>query len=504
MHLASCLPFEQAARMIADLLGVRVSAETARRLAEQTGAWMEVVQTQEREEEASRAPADQPAPLQCVMSADGAMISLVHKQWVEVRTLAIGEPVSKRGADGKAETHVDHLSYFSSLSDASTFLELAAGEMQRRKVTQAKQVCAVTDGAEWCQAVADRYRPDAVRILDFPHAAEHLSLLLESCGQAGMQLPNQMLSRCLHILKHRGPAALVRVATRLSPELAQQKGIGEHVEYLRKREALIQYPRFREQGWPIGSGMVESANKLVVQARLKGSGMHWERKNVNPMLALRLAVCNDRWQEMWRKALAYRSHLSTRAPTLPLVQSNQAPASGGTCTSPATAPSPVPAKPRPRIQQASWRQLPSTYSQPQRTESFPDAETSTPEAVVCRSCGEPIVCVRGHRKRLYCSDACRTRACRARSTTSSSSLPRPMRIKHEVRRLLPRTPIKRSCSYHPPSQPFVKEQTDLCPCGTPVVVVPGRGHRPRLYCSDRCRMRAHRWRHAEQATAATG
>ena len=55
MHLASCLPFEQAARMIADLLGVRVSAETARRLAEQTGAWMEVVQTQEREEEASRA-----------------------------------------------------------------------------------------------------------------------------------------------------------------------------------------------------------------------------------------------------------------------------------------------------------------------------------------------------------------------------------------------------------------------------------------------------------------
>ena len=65
----------------------------------------------------------------------------------------------------------------------------------------------------------------------------------------------------------------------------------------------MQYPRFQQQGWPIGSGMVESANKNVVEARLKGTGMHWERRNVNPMLALRNAVCNARWQEMWRKAI---------------------------------------------------------------------------------------------------------------------------------------------------------------------------------------------------------
>jgi hypothetical protein len=44
---------------------------------------------------------------------------------------------------------------------------------------------------------------------------------------------------------------------------------------------------------------VESANKLLVQARLKGAGMHWERSHVNPMLALRTIVCNDRWIEHW-------------------------------------------------------------------------------------------------------------------------------------------------------------------------------------------------------------
>ena len=63
--------------------------------------------------------------------------------------------------------------------------------------------------------------------------------------------------------------------------------------------AQLQYPQFVADGWPIGSGMVESANKLVVEDRLKGAGMHWADTNVNPLLALRNAICNDRWAECW-------------------------------------------------------------------------------------------------------------------------------------------------------------------------------------------------------------
>jgi hypothetical protein len=118
-----------------------------------------------------------------------------------------------------------------------------------------------------------------------------------------MRFPPHMLDRCLHILTHRGSGPLLRLADRLERDLAQQKGIQEHLDYLRKREGLMQYPQFRQQGWPIGSGMVESANKNVVEARLKGTGMHWERNHVNPMLTLRNAVCNDRWRKMWQKAL---------------------------------------------------------------------------------------------------------------------------------------------------------------------------------------------------------
>src|SRR5207248_1373378 len=60
-------------------------------------------------------------------------------------------------------------------------------------------------------------------------------------------------------------------------------------------------PEYRARGFPIGSGAVESANKVVVEARLKGAGMHWERSHVNPMLALRNAVCSHRWEEAWEQ-----------------------------------------------------------------------------------------------------------------------------------------------------------------------------------------------------------
>lgn len=63
---------------------------------------------------------------------------------------------------------------------------------------------------------------------------------------------------------------------------------------------MMQYPLYQQQGWPIGSGMVESANKLVVEARLKGAGMHWQRTHDNPMLALRNGVCNKRSDEALR------------------------------------------------------------------------------------------------------------------------------------------------------------------------------------------------------------
>ena len=69
--------------------------------------------------------------------------------------------------------------------------------------------------------------------------------------------------------------------------------------YLRRRIEQLRYTSFQALGYPIGSGMVESGNKLVVEARMKGAGMHWQRGNVTPMVALRGVLCSGRWRKAW-------------------------------------------------------------------------------------------------------------------------------------------------------------------------------------------------------------
>lgn len=76
------------------------------------------------------------------------------------------------------------------------------------------------------------------------------------------------------------------------------------IRYLEKRLPMIDYPHFRRQQIPIGSGNVESGHKVVMQQRMKQAGMRWAERNLNPMLALRVALCNQRWKMSWQASEA--------------------------------------------------------------------------------------------------------------------------------------------------------------------------------------------------------
>ena len=301
VRLASWMSFEAAQEFLADLLGVQVSKATARRATLATGEAQLAVCEREQERLKHEVPQAPAGADKQALSADGAMVHLVAGEWVEVKTLALGEVTrNKRG-----EVTTQQLSYFSRLCDATSFEEAALIETHRRGLEPASQVCAVQDGAEWLQGLVDYHRADAVRILDFAHAAEYINEIGQAVQAAGGRLPAKWLEGVLHRLKHQGPARvldhLAWLAARYPSPLMQEK-----LAYVQKREAHMQYPSYQQAGWPIGSGSVESANKLVVEARLKGAGMRWERRNVNPMLVLRNAVCNRRWNETWASSLAQR------------------------------------------------------------------------------------------------------------------------------------------------------------------------------------------------------
>ena len=247
MHLASCMPFERAAQMMEAVLGVQVSEATVRRHTEEAGAHSEAVQTMQAQAPEQTEPKGSVSARQAI-SADGACVPLLKGQWAEVRTVARGSVEQQRTAKGEQEVHVGQLSYFSRLTDAATFADLAEAETRRRGVRQTKAVCAVTDGADWRPRFIDLHRPDAVRILDFPHAAEHLSALAEALAQAGVSLPPKALQRSLHLLKYRGPGLLLRWLDRLPSQVAQQEGVREHLHSSRQARGLDAVPTLSTRG----------------------------------------------------------------------------------------------------------------------------------------------------------------------------------------------------------------------------------------------------------------
>jgi hypothetical protein len=149
------------------------------------------------------------------------------------------------------------------------------------------------------------HRHDALRILDFAHAASYVSEIADKVREGGGHLSATWEEGVLHRLKHEGPTRVLCHLSRLARRYPQ---IQEQVTYLQKRRELMDYPTYRVSGWPIGSGSVESSHKLVVQARLKGPGMHWRPEHINPMLALRLALLNERWAESWQEQHRLRQH----------------------------------------------------------------------------------------------------------------------------------------------------------------------------------------------------
>src|SRR2546421_12939395 len=160
VRLASWMPFASAQELLQDRLGGRGSKATARRATLATGEaalWVCEREEERLKQEAPPAPggADKQA-----LSGDGAMVHLVGGEWVEVKTLALGEVTR----DTRGEVCTQHLSYFSRLSDAASFEEAALVETHRRGLGRAREGCAGQDGAQGLQRLVNYHPADAGRI----------------------------------------------------------------------------------------------------------------------------------------------------------------------------------------------------------------------------------------------------------------------------------------------------------------------------------------------------
>lgn len=323
VRLGSRLAFGDAAEQLAFFWHLDVGEETMRRVTKGAGAAWVAIQEAETADLEATLPEPPPGPAVQQLSVDGAMAPLVGGAWAEVKIAAIGTVVVTPPAhpDEDAAVHTRDLAYFARMAEAPSFARGLGTEIHRCGVQTAGTVVAVNDGALWIQGVVDRYRRDAVRVLDFPHAVEHLALAAHETWDADSPLARAWLDTQAHTLKHLGPKP-VREALRALPvgeAAAPQAAAAARaatLAYLDARLDQLRYPEFRARGYPIGSGAVESACKLVIEARLKRSGMRWARPSVNSMVSLQTVRASGRWDEAWPRivdGLRHAPHARQRA-----------------------------------------------------------------------------------------------------------------------------------------------------------------------------------------------
>ena len=163
------------------------------------------------------------------------------------------------------------------------------------------QIHALADGAEWIEKKGREVFGDQLLFtVDFFHLSDYLAAAAQSCRP---KHPKRWLATQQERLKKGAVKKVLqaleanREADNLPDELAPVRCA---LRYLSNRLDQINYPRALANDLPIGSGLIESGNRHVLQARLKRAGTAWLKENAHNLAQLRVLRSNDRWDEYWR------------------------------------------------------------------------------------------------------------------------------------------------------------------------------------------------------------
>jgi len=344
--------FAGAAASLAEHHGVVVDTETVRALSEGLGALAE-------EDQADRTTyavpqADLPATL--LVSMDGVFVP--HRDgWHEAklgRLAALGPRPSGDAAGLQALRPLGPSTYCIGLEATEVFWPRFLREAWRCGLGRGvRQVVLLGDGGEWIWLGGRALRlpgVEVIEILDFYHASEYLAEVARLVFPTCPLRQQTWLAAVRHRLRHEGPTPVLRALARLRPPSpAAADRVRTALAHFTKHAPRMAYPHFAAQGLPIGSGLVESACKSVVQQRQVQAGMRWGQPGSQQIATLRVLEQSGRWAAFWQTRPLHRLRClpSPAAPSTPVV----APAN-----SPQAPPPAAPADPaRPPAQRVQTR-----------------------------------------------------------------------------------------------------------------------------------------------------
>ena len=290
-QIAGRMSYAESVRLLEELTGLRLEESVVERIVAELGGRLRAEETSAMAEcdcgEILPLCAESPERLYVGMDGTSAHID---GAWHEVKTGVVYEAM--RGADGVDKAVNSR--YVAAQESAESFGDRLYVTAAQAGVEYADQVVVIGDGAEWIWNLAAHHYPDAIQIVDYWHACEHIHELATAYYGEGTTKGKRWAQDHCRWLKQRGPGTLLRALKRMKPKTDEQReAVRRELGYFTNHRHRMQYARFRQAGLMIGSGPVEAACKVVVGQRLKGAGMRWSGRGADAILAIRAALVSS-------------------------------------------------------------------------------------------------------------------------------------------------------------------------------------------------------------------
>jgi hypothetical protein len=303
VKLSGMVSYGDAAEILQETGQIRISKSSVWRL---TRTWGSVLREQEAQEE--HRPARSATGGRLSASLDGALVYILGEGWKEFKVGTISEVeeemvLNPHTLEEEPQGRAKRTSYVASLGGPQAIGALLWQEAVRRGWQTVLDQEVVADAAAWIWNLVADYFYDSLQIVDWFHAVEHLSNAAESAYPDALPARQRWLKEHKTIL-FQGEAEqigqqLQQLAQTAPP--AAQEILETEAAYFDKHKHRMQYLEWRNEGWLIGSGTVESAAKQYKQ-RFTAAGMRWKREGLERLIPIRSAVLSGTFSARWHSA----------------------------------------------------------------------------------------------------------------------------------------------------------------------------------------------------------
>jgi len=298
--------YQRAEDAIMEAMGIKVNDDTIRQVANYVGSKVFNADCEKANQaiaklESGRLDFAKTKDGIVYIQTDGAALNTrikndANSTWRENK---LGEVFSTEGIrfwndkKGKRKHQILAKEYISYIGSAQEFKKHLFACALRGGYGKFKNTVVLSDGAAWIRSMVDELFPDAQQILDFYHLCENVNEYAKYIFKMNEVESKPWARKTCDALRN---SNYQQVLHELEDLERKPRGCSVNLYgYITNNIKNIDYAAYEKQGFFIGSGAIESGNKIILQDRLKRAGMRWNIATAQAMLSLRTKAESGRW-----------------------------------------------------------------------------------------------------------------------------------------------------------------------------------------------------------------